>query len=90
MSFSPEEETLFNSLQDYAAEKGYTMNPDVQMLERIVKGMAKIKENKGETYCPCRLVTGDREEDKKIICPCIYHESEIEEHGHCHCYLFFK
>ena len=58
MNFSAEEERLFMKLQGHAADNGYVLNPDAEMLERIVKGMAKIKANKGEAYCPCRMVTG--------------------------------
>ncbi|MDK2916192.1 MAG: ferredoxin-thioredoxin reductase catalytic chain, partial [Euryarchaeota archaeon] len=37
-----------------------------------------------------RLRSDDPEKDRIIICPCIYHEKEIEEQGTCHCRLFFK
>jgi len=43
----------------------------------------------GERYCPCRVITGNFEEDKVIICPCIYHKQEIKDWGHCLCRLFF-
>ena len=43
----------------------------------------------GERYCPCRIRSGDTEKDRLIICPCAYHEDEIENEGHCHCNLFF-
>ena len=44
----------------------------------------------GKRYCPCRIVTGDEKEDRKIVCPCIYHKEEVERDGSCHCELFFK
>ncbi len=89
MNFSPNESDFYTYLLEYASKRGYKLNPDQEMLERIIKGMIKIEENKGQRYCPCRLVTGDKAADEKIICPCVYHEQEIAEHGHCHCYLFF-
>ena len=44
----------------------------------------------GEVYCPCRVVTGDKEKDDEIICPCIFHRQEISKDGHCKCNLFVK
>ncbi|MGR3220281.1 MAG: ferredoxin-thioredoxin reductase catalytic domain-containing protein [Candidatus Anammoxibacter sp.] len=46
------------------------------------------KKKYGFDYCPCRIVTGDKEKDDKIICPCVYHEEEIKRDGKCHCDLF--
>lgn len=74
----------------YADKKGYTLNSDNELLDLVISGLAKNKTEYGRQYCPCRIVTGEFEEDKKIICPCIYHEEEIENDGHCHCALFFK
>jgi ferredoxin-thioredoxin reductase catalytic subunit len=57
---------------------------------RRLRGLARNKVRVGAAYCPCRLRSGDPEKDRIIICPCIYHEKEIEEQGACHCRLFFK
>lgn len=90
MDLSSVENELYLNLKMHAEEEGLVLNPDSEILEKVIKGMVKIKEKKGEFYCPCRLVTGNKEIDDKIICPCEYHKKEIEEHGHCHCYLFFR
>jgi ferredoxin-thioredoxin reductase catalytic chain len=74
----------------YAKEKGFILNVDEKQLEAVLRGLARNKERFGEEYCPCRLRSGDPEKDRIIICPCIYHEKEIEEQGTCHCRLFFK
>lgn len=74
----------------YATKAGYMLNPDEEMRDLVLEGIAKNKEAHGKNYCPCRIVTGDEVEDKKIICPCIYHKDEIEADGSCHCDLFFK
>jgi ferredoxin-thioredoxin reductase catalytic chain len=74
----------------YAKEKGYVLNTDERQLLAVLRGLVRNKERFGEAYCPCRLRSGDPEKDKIIICPCIYHEKEIEEQGMCHCRLFFK
>ena len=34
--------------------------------------------------------SGDKEKDRAIICPCIYHKDEIAKDGHCHCQLYYR
>jgi ferredoxin-thioredoxin reductase catalytic subunit len=72
----------------YAEKKGIEVNPDEERLDEVVKGLASRQEKFGKRYCPCRIITGNTEEDRKIICPCVYHEAELKEHGTCHCKLF--
>ncbi|MHC1755193.1 MAG: ferredoxin-thioredoxin reductase catalytic domain-containing protein [Methanosarcina sp.] len=38
----------------------------------------------------CRILTNDEKENKKIICPCVFHEEGIELNEMCHCVLFLK
>ncbi len=76
--------------EKFAEETGIKINPDRKIADGIIKGLLLNEEKHGEQYCPCRRVTGDKEEDKKIICPCVYHEEEIEKDGQCHCRLFVK
>jgi ferredoxin-thioredoxin reductase catalytic chain len=83
-----EESSLRTKSEKYAKENGYQLNPNKKIVEGIIIGLLKNKEIKGELYCPCRLPTGNKEKDKEIICPCIFHKKEIEEMGHCHCFLF--
>ena len=81
---------LKRKLQDYADNAGFKLNDDEKALEFVIKGLLKNKEKHGEIYCPCRVVTGNKTEDKKIICPCVYHQGEIELTGKCRCALFWK
>lgn len=74
----------------YAESQGFILNPDEEKVAIVVKGLFSNQEKHGARYCPCRIVTGDKEVDKKIICPCVYHKEEVEKDGHCHCQLFFK
>lgn len=83
-------EEIHNKVRQYAKDKGYVLNVDEKQLSAILRGLARNLERFGAAYCPCRLRSGDPEKDKIIICPCIYHEKEIEEQGMCHCRLFFK
>ena len=82
-------ESIKNSVKRYADKKGYTLNPDEEILESVIEGLAQNKLKYGKRYCPCRIITGDPKKDKKIICPCVYHKEEIERDGHCHCMLFY-
>ena len=72
----------------YAEKKGIQVNPNEKRLDEVVKGLAARQEKFGQRYCPCRIITGNAEEDKKIICPCVYLEEGLKEHGTCHCKLF--
>jgi ferredoxin-thioredoxin reductase catalytic chain len=76
--------------KEYAEKHGYELNPDEKRLRVVIKGLARNLIKHGARYCPCRIRTGDQEKDRVIICPCIYHEKEIEEEGMCHCNLFFR
>jgi ferredoxin-thioredoxin reductase catalytic subunit len=88
MNFSPEEQAIKDRLDEYVKRKPFVYYPDEEVVERIIKGLAKREEKSGQAYCPCRLVTGKPELDKKIVCPCEYHEDEIAKQGFCHCRLF--
>ena len=76
--------------QRYAEKNGWVLNPNEEELATVLRGLASNRARFGKQYCPCRLRSGDPKEDKKIICPCIYHRDEIAKDGHCHCRLFFS
>ena len=84
-----EEIELRKKLQAYADSQGYKLNPNEKALTGIIRGLLRNKQFKGDIYCPCRIVTGNKEEDKKIVCPCIYHKQEIKDMQHCKCTLFW-
>jgi thioredoxin len=83
-------ERLIKEYEDYAKEKGIKLNPNREVVERIVKGLLSNEEKYGKRYCPCRRVSGNQVEDAKNICPCTYHLQELEKFGHCLCGLFVK
>ena len=74
----------------YADKAEILLNPDKAKVELIMKGLFHNQKEKGELYCPCRLVTGDKKKDSEIICPCVFHRGEIELEGKCRCFLFVK
>ncbi len=81
---------LLMEYEDYANDNDFILNPDKKIVEGILKGLSRNEEVHGARYCPCRRITGNRREDKNIVCPCIYHKEEIEIDGKCMCSLFFK
>jgi len=81
---------LIGKYEEYAAKSEFKLNPDRKIVEGVVKSLLDREKKFGEKYCPCRRITGDKEEDKKIICPCIYHKEEVEKQGYCLCRLFIK
>ena len=83
-------EELKKKYKEYAESNGFHLNPDEKTVERIINGLLNNKEKYGEMYCPCRRVTGDKEEDSKKICPCFWHKDEIKKDGHCFCNLYVK
>jgi len=89
-----EEEAIQKSIrkwaEEYAASRGWHLNVNDKQLDAVVKGLARNTLRFGEQYCPCRMRTGDEEKDREIICPCIYHEDELEHDGCCHCRLYFR
>ena len=83
-------DSTLEEYKEYAEKKGYSLNTNKKTVRRIVKGLLKNEMKYGMRYCPCRFVSGDKEADKKNICPCIYHEEEIKTQGCCYCKLLCK
>ncbi len=80
---------ILSFARNYAKAKGYVLNPDPEKLDELISALAYNQKRYGARYCPCRPLSGDPEEDQKKICPCFWHEKEIETMGHCHCGLFW-
>lgn len=83
-------EEMIKNYLEYASKNGFRLNPNEKVVEGIIKGLLKNEEQKGHRYCPCRMLSGNPEEDSKKICPCAFHKEEITKDGRCHCGLFVK
>ncbi len=81
-------EQLYDLLRKTQEPKGYLFNKDKDRLIDLLKGLLVNKERYGYMSCPCRLASGNREEDKDIICPCVYCAPDVEEFGSCYCNLY--
>ena len=68
-------------------------NPIEQENDRIYTGLSRNKIIHGQRYCPCFMVLGTTENEKKEnenrVCPCIPAlEKEIPQQGRCNCGIF--
>ncbi|MBU1171547.1 MAG: ferredoxin:thioredoxin reductase [Proteobacteria bacterium] len=81
-------QALYNALKPLQEKKGYYFNRTMDRTMDILNGLLKNKDRYGYLACPCRLASGEREEDKDIICPCEYREPDVKEFGTCYCHLY--
>ena len=85
-----EEILLIKEYEEYAQKNGFKLNPDREVVNRLIKGLLENEKKYGKRYCPCRRIIGNPEEDKEKICPCKFMQEEIEKDGHCLCQLFVR
>ena len=81
-------EKLYETLRKIQEPKGYFFNKDKERTFELLEALLVNKERYGYMGCPCRLQSGDREQDKDIICPCVYREPDVEEYQTCYCNLY--
>lgn len=79
---------LYEQLKKTQEPKGYLFNKDKARVFELLDALLLNKERYGYMACPCRLASGDRENDKDIICPCVYREPDVNEYGSCYCNLY--
>jgi ferredoxin-thioredoxin reductase catalytic subunit len=89
VTITPEEiDIVYNQLKKDAESGGYSLNPDVEFTKQLVKGILVNNKRYGYWSCPCRLASGNQEEDTDIICPCDYRDPDLSEYGSCYCGLY--
>ncbi len=91
--FQVELEKTWKFVQKVNKQFGFVQNPDEEVNEGVAMGLARNKMIYGKRYCPCFMVIGETEEERKAadnrICPCKPAlEKEIPEQGYCHCGIF--
>ena len=79
---------LYEKLKKLQESQGYYFNRDTEKTMELLEGLLVNKERYGYMSCPCRLATGNRDDDKDIICPCVYRKPDVEEFGSCYCALY--
>jgi len=83
-----EVEKLYETLKKMQEPKGYYFNKDKERTLDLLGALLINKNRYGYMGCPCRLLLGEREKDKDIICPCVYREPDVKEYGSCYCNLY--
>jgi ferredoxin-thioredoxin reductase catalytic chain len=83
-----EAEKLYETLKKIQEPKGYYFNKDMERTLDLLEALLINKERYGYMGCPCRLLSGDREKDKDILCPCTYREPDVKAYGSCYCNLY--
>ena len=81
-------EKLYEMLRKVQEPKGFFFNRDRERVLELLEGLLLNKDRYGYMACPCRLASGNREQDKDIICPCEYREPDVQEFGSCYCNLY--
>ena len=69
----------------------FSLNPNQETVRMLAQGVLNNEKNKGLRFCPCRMISKDREADKKLVCPCNFKSQKTwREKGECWCSLFVK
>jgi ferredoxin-thioredoxin reductase catalytic subunit len=79
---------LYEKLKKETEDFGYHLNPDIEFTNDLVEGLIVNETRYGYWACPCRLASGNKEEDIDIICPCYYRDPDLNEYGACYCGLY--
>ena len=79
---------LYERMKKIQEAKGYYFNKDKERSSELLEALLENKALHGYMGCPCRLLSGDRDADRDIICPCVYSVPDIEEFGSCYCNLY--
>jgi ferredoxin-thioredoxin reductase catalytic chain len=77
-------ESAYQTMKKDAESNGYHLNPDVEFTKELVKGILINQKRYGYGNCPCRLASGNLEEDQDIVCPCDYRDADVAEFGTCY------
>lgn len=88
MDKNEEIESLYQRLKETNIKRGYFLNHDDTFTKDLIGSLLVNESRFGYQACPCRLATGNREEDLDIICPCSYRDSDLVKFGTCFCGLY--
>jgi ferredoxin-thioredoxin reductase catalytic chain len=83
-----EVDKLYRRLDLEAEAAGYHLNPDGEFTRNLVKSLIINERRYGYWACPCRLASGEKQDDLDIICPCDYRDPDLNDYGACYCALY--
>jgi len=78
----------YEQLKADAEAGGYHLNPDEAWTLGLIEGLLTNEDRYGYWACPCRLASGNKDEDLDIICPCDYRDADLNDWGACYCALY--
>jgi len=81
-------DALHERLDREAETSGYHLNPDREFTRELVESLLVNEGRYGYWACPCRLASGEKENDLDIICPCDYRDPDLLDWGSCYCCLY--
>ncbi len=68
---------------------GYKFTPDDELADLLLEQEVRLEETAGAPFCPCQGRVNKREEDMKLVCPCIpFHREHFDLMKRCWCGLF--
>jgi ferredoxin-thioredoxin reductase catalytic subunit len=89
MSLKSRKQALRFLFQKVVEPLGYKFSPDEELVEFCLEQEVKLEQKHGIPYCPCKAITGDREKNMLIVCPCIpFHREHFDAMKRCWCGLF--
>jgi ferredoxin-thioredoxin reductase catalytic chain len=83
-----EVDRLYEKLRAEAESGGYHLNPDMAMTRELLSGLLVNEKRYGYPSCPCRLASGNKDDDLDIICPCDYRDPDLDDFNACYCSLY--
>ena len=81
-------DSLYERLSREAEAVGYHVNTDLEFTKGLVKSLLINESRYGYWACPCRLASGNKQDDLDIICPCYYRDPDLSDYGTCFCALY--
>ena len=81
-------DALYERLKSEARAAAYRLNPDAGFTRGLVRSLIINERRYGYRACPCRLASGERQDDLDITCPCDYRDADLNEFGACYCALY--
>ncbi|MFP4654747.1 MAG: ferredoxin-thioredoxin reductase catalytic domain-containing protein [Methanohalobium sp.] len=77
---------MFNRVVD---PLGYKFSPDEELVDFLLEQEVLTERENGSPSCPCQALTGNRDEDMKLVCPCIpFNKKHFDIMKRCWCGLF--
>ena len=85
-----EVDTYYLKVKKDAESSGYHLSPDTEFIKELLKSILINMERYGYGACPCRLASGDKQDDLDLICPCDYRDPDLVDYDACYCGLYIS